>query len=167
MKLDSQRQLEALEGELASSRQRGSEFEGRAIKLEAQVASLQNQVASSQSRAAETEYQLALLKGAQDIDCTKAFRIGVDETWAAISRKYPKLDFYFLEAEEFNIRTPATEASEESEYEDILDAEADDSKAGSLPSEVETPETRTFEIGGPSQASPTPVDDSPEIRPAP
>lgn len=159
--------MEALQGELASSRQRGSEFEDRAIKFEAQAASLQNQVASSQSQAVEAEYQLALLRGAQDIDCTKAFRIGVDETRAAISRKYPELDLSFLEAEEFDIRTPATEASEENEYEDILDAEVDDPKVESLPSEAKTLETHTFEVGGPSQASPMLVDNSPEIRPMP
>lgn len=47
-KLESQSQLETLQGELASSRQRGLELEGQVAEIEEQVAPLRGQVAEAE-----------------------------------------------------------------------------------------------------------------------
>lgn len=184
--LRSRSESATLQEKLASSSQRSSELEGRVAEFEAQTNLLRGQVASSQSRTAEVEYQMSLLRRAQDVNCAKAFRLGVEETRASIFQKYPDLDLSFLEAEDFNARTPSAEVSEEDEYEDIQDAEAEDPKGKtllseakaskactleeggpSLPGEANTSEVRTLEEGGPSQPSPMPIDSSPEIESAP
>lgn len=186
MILKSRNESAILQEELASISQRSSELKCRVAELEAQNNLLRDQVVSSQSRTAEVEYQMALLRGAQDAECAKAFRLGLEETRASIFQKYPNLDLPLLEAEDFNAQTPMAEVSEEDEYEDLQDAEVEDQKGKTLLSEAKVPEAgileeggpslvgeadtsevRMHEGGGPSQPSPMPIDSSSEIGPAP
>lgn len=110
---------------------------------------------------------MALLRRAQDVNCAKAFQLGVEEARASIFRRHLELDLSFLRAEEYDVRTPAAEASEETEYEEVSDVDCDDQKGETLPSEAKASEIHTFEVGGPSQTSSMPIVDSPEIGPAP
>lgn len=83
-KLEGQSQLETLQGELASSRQ-------RSLELESQVAETEKQVASLRGQVAEAERQLALLRGEQDATYVEAFQLGM-EVRARISREHPEWD---------------------------------------------------------------------------